>query len=434
MSESQKAIEEITYVSKKFPQKAFDILTANKETVLPHLRSAIDKAIEEKDELEENYQLHFYALYLLGEFQDKTSFAKIMELASLPGEVLDYLIGDTITSGLKDILYNTFNGDIELLQNTIRNEAVNEFVRSGLLEVMGQLYLDGVLPENQWKAFIKQNVYSGEEYSYLYNGVASVICQCHFVDMLPEIRYMLDNDLMDEMCLGKYDSCVDYMFEYREWEKNFCVSPMKAADMLRHWAMFEEDSKSGNSEKDRKDFEKLMKAMKKQMEPEPVRKIGRNDPCLCGSGKKYKFCCLNKPKAPIDAIESPQERKKCLEKYPYIGNERQADRIYLADYFDSESIEIDKLLYLGLMNRPGLIWLRDEKMEQNRCREYLSLAFGMFREKVRAEGINTFEEYDKKFSIHYFCQEWLSELLGLLKESGNKTLYAEVKKCCKKMG
>ena len=24
------------------------------------------------------------------------------------------------------------------------------------------------------------------------------------------------------------------------------------------------------------------------------RKIGRNEPCPCGSGKKYKKCCLNK--------------------------------------------------------------------------------------------------------------------------------------------
>lgn len=24
-------------------------------------------------------------------------------------------------------------------------------------------------------------------------------------------------------------------------------------------------------------------------------KIGRNDPCPCGSGKKYKNCCINKP-------------------------------------------------------------------------------------------------------------------------------------------
>lgn len=27
-------------------------------------------------------------------------------------------------------------------------------------------------------------------------------------------------------------------------------------------------------------------------------KIGRNDPCPCGSGKKYKSCCINKPKPP----------------------------------------------------------------------------------------------------------------------------------------
>ena len=26
-------------------------------------------------------------------------------------------------------------------------------------------------------------------------------------------------------------------------------------------------------------------------------KVGRNDPCPCGSGKKYKKCCLNKTSA-----------------------------------------------------------------------------------------------------------------------------------------
>ncbi|MBQ1236828.1 MAG: SEC-C domain-containing protein, partial [Oscillospiraceae bacterium] len=26
-------------------------------------------------------------------------------------------------------------------------------------------------------------------------------------------------------------------------------------------------------------------------EPVRVKKVGRNDPCPCGSGKKYKHCC-----------------------------------------------------------------------------------------------------------------------------------------------
>ena len=29
-------------------------------------------------------------------------------------------------------------------------------------------------------------------------------------------------------------------------------------------------------------------------EPIPRKRIGRNDPCPCGSGKKYKKCCLGK--------------------------------------------------------------------------------------------------------------------------------------------
>ncbi len=432
MYELKKAIEEITYSSKKFPEEAWEIVVANKEEAIPYLRSAIEKALVEKDELEDDYQLHFYALFLLGEFQDRAFFSKIIEVALLPSEVLDCLIGDLTTDGLKDIVYHTYNGDMELLKNTILNEFVNEFVRAELLEVMGQLYLDGTLEEKEWKAFLKQGVYSGEEYSYFYDELAEVICQCHFVDMLPEIKYMLDNELMDETILGWYDSCLDYMFEYREDEKRFCKDSIKAAETLKHWAIFEQDLKPNSMEEKqkRKEFEKLMKMMNGQ---NIVHKVGRNEPCPCGSGKKYKFCCLNKPSSPLDVIESALEREKCLSEYPYIGEEREQGKVYLKDYFDLESIEIDKLLYLGLKNRMEFIWDRNEEKEENRRREYLSLAFPMFLDKVKKEGIKTFEEYNQKFSIHYFCEEWIGELLELLKVSGNKALYNEVKKCVKEM-
>jgi tetratricopeptide (TPR) repeat protein len=34
--------------------------------------------------------------------------------------------------------------------------------------------------------------------------------------------------------------------------------------------------------------------------------VGRNDPCPCGSGKKYKHCCLRKQTAPVRHL-SPEE-------------------------------------------------------------------------------------------------------------------------------
>jgi len=37
--------------------------------------------------------------------------------------------------------------------------------------------------------------------------------------------------------------------------------------------------------------------VKKQPVRSAANKIGPNDPCPCGSGKKYKKCCMQKDKA-----------------------------------------------------------------------------------------------------------------------------------------
>lgn len=426
MSELQKAIEEITYMTKAFPKKAFQVITANREEAIPYLREALLHAFPKRKELEEDYQLHFYALYLLGEFQDREFFQKIMEFVSLPEDELDNLIGDCVTSGLEDILYNTYNGDIELLKKPIQNRDISEFARSAMLDVMGQLYLDGNLAENEWKDFLKQNVYDGRDYDYLYDAVGSMICQCHFMDMLPEIRYMFEKDLLDEMYMGKYDSYIDAIFQYQEDEERFCNSSINAADLLCHWAMFEE--KEGSvPDKHEKDFGKLIRAMEKEFGTPAVKiKTGRNDPCPCGSGKKYKFCCLNKPKDEMDLIESKEERCKWLKDYPYTGPERLEGRIYLEDYFDTASIEIDKILYLALMNRPGFFWDRNREAEAQRTKAYLYLAFQKCMARMETEQIPSFSAYDEKYSIHYRCAEWINELERLLKENNDTQMYKEV--------
>ena len=163
----------------------------------------------------------------------------------------------------------------------------------------------------------------------------------------------------------------------------------------------------------------------------PQKKVGRNDPCPCGSGKKYKFCCLKKPRSPLDSIENVTERNRCLLTYPYIGEDRKDGQMYLQDYYDMEAIEIDQLLYLGLKNRGGFIWNKDEKQDQIRCRKYLELAFEKFLEKTSADHISTFSEYDEKNSIHYFCADWMGKLLSLLSPYDER--YQRVKSCYEKM-
>jgi hypothetical protein len=51
----------------------------------------------------------------------------------------------------------------------------------------------------------------------------------------------------------------------------------------------------------------------------PSNSLGRNEPCHCGSGKKYKQCCLNKDEAAersarAKAAEKAEKAEKAAEK------------------------------------------------------------------------------------------------------------------------
>ncbi len=44
-------------------------------------------------------------------------------------------------------------------------------------------------------------------------------------------------------------------------------------------------------------------SQKSRMNNQPIRRISRNDSCLCGSGKKYKHCCLIKQPTPVNNLK-----------------------------------------------------------------------------------------------------------------------------------
>ena len=47
--------------------------------------------------------------------------------------------------------------------------------------------------------------------------------------------------------------------------------------------------------------------------PRQVLKVGRNDPCPCGSGEKYKNCCIKKGEAFLRKMAKKQEKLRLKE-------------------------------------------------------------------------------------------------------------------------
>lgn len=413
-----KAIERIKYITPAFPKEEFDIIRQNADKAKPIFYEALASAQADPENVPADYQLYFYALLFLGEFQDRDSFEKIVEFVSMPPDMLDLLLADFITDGLNDVLYNTYNGNLELLKNTIRNQDVCKYVRHAMLQVMGQLFFDGTLAKEDLLPVLKELLHLEEssETGDLSSLTARVICQCHLVELLPDIRKLYDEDQIDTFIFQPFYDCVDEIFAYSDDPNanTLCTSPL-SADLIKNWAMFKEQPK------------KTSKASKNKMakmafqNPAPVKKvkINRNDPCPCGSGKKYKFCCLNKPKEePLQEVIE-KERRLWLRDYPPTGTERVEGRIYLEDYYDPESIQTDQLIYLALKRLPISIFDTDTSsnyIHEQRRREYLLEAFSKLKKRMKKEQIPTIAAYDKKYSIHFNCQEWLTELSDLLSE------------------
>ena len=431
----QTAIEKITYFTSEFPEEPFRGLSENQQEAIPYLMEGIKKAITEQERLDENYQLHFYALFLLAQFGYKEAFPAVIELISVPRDTLDSLLGGAITEGLDDCLYSLYNGDIDLLESYIVETQSDSFAKNAALKVCIQLYYDGKMQQQELTDLFKKLIYAPViEDDTFDTMVSAAVCDCRLFSMLPDVKYLYDNDRVDESYYGDYAYCVDSIFDYSPYrsDSNGCKRISSAADTLRTWAMFDQHSDTRSLKDIKEDFEKLLHDMTFSAQPQvKIGKIYPNDPCPCGSGKKYKKCCMNKTDDNKEDFIMAADRKKWLKDYPEDPDCRVEGHIYLSDFYDQKSIETDKLVYLALKHRQGFITQR-ETPEQMSKRQlyYLRRAFARYTERCQAEGIRTFQEYDDKYSIHYPSAVWLNYLMQLLKQEELSAELNEVTKFC----
>jgi preprotein translocase subunit SecA len=110
-----------------------------------------------------------------------------------------------------------------------------------------------------------------------------------------------------EMWNGVSDKVTDLVYRVEQFDPEF-LSYLGARWQLDraqtiHEAPASEPSASGPGAGVREQQEAAIAASQRSPEKkqEPVRnvgrKVGRNDPCPCGSGKKFKACCMRKEAA-----------------------------------------------------------------------------------------------------------------------------------------
>jgi len=158
--------------------------------------------------------------------------------------------------------------------------------------------------------------------------------------------------------------------------------------------------------------------------------VGPNDPCPCGSGKKYKKCCRDADeaagKSPGNARENAYE-SQLLANYPKLTNAADGGASFY-DFYAEKAIELDIPIYKALHHHFVSDWeLPSEKFQTGLKISNLREAYTQFKAICTEENITDFAGFDAKYMVHYRAEEWIEEFLDLLDSLSDTGIFADNK-------
>ncbi len=280
-------------VTGKFERAAVEAAVARREEITPELLRILEDMVERAAELdaEGDYMAHLYAMFLLAQFRETRAYPLVVRFASLPGDLLDSLCGDFITGDLGNVLASVCGGDLAGIQSLIENETTDQWVRGsglhGLLTLVaaGQKSRDEIV--NYFASLFRGKLV--RKWSHVWDALVSASTDLYPEELLSDIEQAFEEELVDPRYID-----LDYIKGKLALGKGRVLADLQnnphynliddTAAAMEWWACFREDGHA--VERAAPDAAPISVPIRRA-----APKIGRNDPCPCGSGKKYKKCC-----------------------------------------------------------------------------------------------------------------------------------------------
>lgn len=280
-----------------FPREAVEGAIRQRETITPHLLRAIKEATEHMQEWkdEEVPFLPVYAMYLLAQFRDQRAFPLIIELCRLPRRTLDGLLGDTTTDGLPRIIASVCDGTADSIRSIIEDSSIDEYVRGSALGSLSVLVHEGILARADVITYFA-DLFRGtleQEYSHVWDVLASDAVDLYATALADDIRGAYEAGLLWPGYMGPKER--EKVFAMQE-ETVLARSRERCGGLIddvvkemNWWACFQPER--GSRTPPAGPFRAPAGRDDSGVSVRSAQWVGRNAPCPCGSGKKYKKCC-----------------------------------------------------------------------------------------------------------------------------------------------
>ena len=254
----------------------------------PRFLAMLDAYARGEDRSAQTEGALFITVHLQAERRDTAAFAPLCRLLR-DGEAASLVLGDAITETLPRVLVSLCDGDLPALAGVVEAAQTDDFIRTAALDAMAYLTHAGQVPEADMRACLLRWLDELEQReSYVWVGWVMAVTRLGWADLMPQAEELLRRGFVDPDIMG-----VEHL---REDLRRTLDDPRRvigfAADGIGPFGRAEEELDEWENtpppdSADEPDWEPPTMPI-----TNPLRGVGRNDPCPCGSGKKYKKCCL----------------------------------------------------------------------------------------------------------------------------------------------
>lgn len=222
--------------------------------------------------LDQEHDLLAYALVLLAYFREERAHPLFLSLLSLPGDIIEQLIGDMKTTAQSALLLRTCGGSLDGVRNLVLNRAADEYVRWATMETLCLAVVAGMAERKETVQFLA-GLLTGEEAeagSYFWTGVAHCLCDLYPDDVMEVVRMAYEEGLIHpsairlkdfELVLERgADDRLEELLRQLSW-----AVPEDLDGLLAFCERTDEGGMPGTVESERKVKQNVQKKKKKKM-------------------------------------------------------------------------------------------------------------------------------------------------------------------------
>lgn len=283
----EQVLEALSADSDLQPLAALESADAHREALVPKFLEVCRRTFDDPSgAAEEELNLFAYALYLFAKWRETQAYPTVIRWLSLSDRTCSEISGDMHTHDGGRILAAVFDGELEPIKQLILNRDADEYCRGVALEAFALLGAWAEIPQTTVSDYVIWLAEEGleREPSFVWSNLAVVGADFEILPAFPALRRAFDERLIDQTVIGveelkPVESGPRGQLLEEQRDRRPPVSDV--AEATKWWGRFSKTRKAAE-----------LAAYGVAHQPHVAApKIGRNDPCPCGSGRKFKKCC-----------------------------------------------------------------------------------------------------------------------------------------------